>query len=152
VYTPGVINDIPWKNGSNTPESHGFLCEVRAGLFCDFNDNLCKPVQPGGGACTTAVPGLCESGACGDTGCLPLPGPGEACTTDCKGDNYCNAGVCTPRLAAGAACADSSDQCSGVCAGSNRCYGTCVQGACSPLTVWQSLLLGVWCGATPVQD
>ncbi len=155
VYSVGLINDIPWKAGSNTPESHGFLCEQRAGLYCDWNDNFCKPLQPGGGACGGGNNLACESHYCGGpTGgvCEPLPGLGEPCTLDCAGDTYCNEGVCVPKLAAGAACVGAND-CSGDCKGSDFCSGTCLTtGVCSPLTLAQSLLVGVWCGATPLRD
>ncbi len=153
VGTSGLINDIPWKAGSTIPESHGFLCQVRDGLYCDWNANVCKALVPGGGACSGTQ--LCESGSCGGTSagvCDPVPGLGDACVLSCAGDTYCNGDVCVPRLAAGAACVDS-DQCSGDCKGSNGCSGTCATaGVCSPVTVAQSLVLRVWCGLTPVSD
>ena len=151
--TVGFINSIPWKNGSTTPESHGFICQQRAGLYCDWNDNTCKPIVGGGAACPTgdSAAAACESATCEANVCIALPQAGETCTLDCKGDNDCFNGVCTPRLPAAAACV-VSDQCSGVCAGSDRCTGTCVDGACSPLTVAQGLVLGTWCGQVPVND
>jgi hypothetical protein len=158
VFSVGLINDIPWKAGSNTPESHGFLCEARAGLYCDWNDNFCKPLVAGGGACAVGNNGGCESRSCGGLNagvCDPLPGPGDACTLYCAGDNHCTNGVCVPRLAPGAPCTDASE-CSGdsaACKASEECYGTCLAtGVCSPLTFAQTLLIGVWCGATPLLD
>jgi len=153
VYTEGLINDIPWKANSNVPESHGFLCEQRSGLYCDWNDNFCKPLLPGGSACSGNL--ACKSKSCGGPSggvCDPLPGLGEVCVLDCAGDTYCENGVCAPKLAADAACT-SSDQCAGDCKGSNDCSGSCTSaGVCSALTFPQGLLLGVWCGATAVLD
>ena len=74
VYADGTINDIPWKANSNIPESHGFLCEARAGLYCDWNDNFCKRLVPGGGACDGNL--ACVSRSCG--------GPSAASATRCR--------------------------------------------------------------------
>jgi hypothetical protein len=153
VGTTGLINDIPWTANSTVAQSHGFLCQLRDGLYCDWNENVCKALVPGGGACTATQ--ICESSSCGGSTagvCDPLPGVGDACVLNCKGDTYCDGSVCMPKLAAGAACL-SSDQCSADCKGSNGCSGTCATaGVCSPLTVVQSLVLSVWCGLTPVRD
>jgi hypothetical protein len=153
VYPDGTINDIPWKAGSNIAESHGFLCESRASLYCDFSDSFCKPLLPGGGACATNLD--CASRACGGQSagvCDALPGIGDACVLDCAGDTYCANGVCAPKLAAGATCTDSN-QCSGDCKGADFCGGNCLStGVCSPLTFSQSLVIGAWCGLTPVRD
>lgn len=149
-FPSGIINAIPMKNGSNTPESHGFLCQQRAGLTCDTSDNRCKSMGPNGSACTGPAP--CDPNVCGATVCIPLAGPGAACTADCSGDNYCDtgAGFCKPRLAAGAACSDSN-QCSGDCHGADRCSGFCGgTGTCSSLTIAQTFVLGSWCAATGV--
>jgi hypothetical protein len=145
----GAISVIPWKNGSTTPESHAFVCPKRAGLFCDLNDNRCKRLQPGGGACTTSEG--CDSRWCKDDGtCLPLPRAGEECSVDCAGDYFCERAVCKPRLAAGATC-QTFDQsaCTGDCRGSDLCSGTCTAGGvCSPLNLAEDAMLNVWCGAT----
>ena len=154
VYPDGIINDIPWKANSTVPESHGFLCESRAGLYCDWNDNFCKRLVPGGGACAGNL--ACVSRSCGGPSggvCDALPALGDPCVLDCAGDTYCENGVCAPRRAAGATCDVNSDECSGDCKGADRCAGICLTtGICSPLTFSESLLLGVWCGLTPVRD
>jgi hypothetical protein len=127
--------------------SEGILCRERDGLYCDPADGLCKPLLPVGSACAS---GICASGSCGTSGCLPLPGFGEACTSDCAGDNYCDTTtMCAPKLAAGTTCTFSA-QCTGTCQGSDLCSGTCDNGACSPLTDIQELLVGRWCGTVPV--
>ena len=154
VYVDGTINDIPWKAGSNIAESHGFLCELRAGLYCDWNDNFCKPLRPGGSACTESL--NCASRACAGPSdarvCDPLPALGDACVLDCAGDTFCDNGVCAPKLAPDATCTDSK-QCSGDCKGADFCGGSCLStGVCSPLGFSQSLVIGVWCGLTPVRD
>ena len=141
----------PWTPGSTTPESHAFLCEKRAGLNCDSADSTCKPLMPGGSACTDAD--KCASRVCGGATpgqCAPVTGAGQACNGVCGGDTYCDAGgVCAPKLAAGAACTES-EECSGDCKGADLCSGSClIGGVCSPLTFAQASVLGVWCGAVP---
>lgn len=147
-FSNGATDLIPWKTGSSTPESHAFVCPKRAGLYCDWNDNKCKRLQPGGAACT--LPDGCDSRWCQDDGtCLPLPGVGETCAIDCAGDSYCDRTVCKPKLAAGATCdATKQSQCVGDCHGSNLCSGSCEDGVCSPLNLAEDGLLGVWCGTT----
>ena len=137
VGTSGFTSGGTTTNNSNVPVSQGFLCPMRAGLYCDLNDNHCKVQRPAGAVCTNTSPDFC-----------PLPGLGDACTLDCAGDSYCD-NVCKPKLATGATCLDSV-WCSGDCAGSDLCSGTCVEGVCSPLTPAQELLMGVWCGTNPV--
>lgn len=148
-FSNGATDLIPWKSGSSTPESHAFVCPKRAGLYCDWNDNTCKPLQPGGGACTLSDG--CASRWCQNDGtCLPLPGAGETCVIDCSGDSYCDRTVCIPKLAAGATCdATRQSQCVGDCQGSDLCSGSCEDGVCSPLNLAEDGLLRVWCGTTP---
>ena len=153
----GFVGAYPATNGATTFTPQGFVCQKRAGLFCDASDNHCKALQPGGGTCT--IPDGCDSRACdGGLGsnlpvgtCYPLPGLGEACTLDCAGDTYCDrtTAVRIAKLAAGAACTDNV-QCSGTCAGADLCAGSCESGACSPTNGAGGLVLGVWCGVAPV--
>ena len=147
-WPSGLVNVTAWPNGVTTAVSNAFVCRNRDGLYCDSSDNRCKQMLSGGSACTGNT--SCESRLCAD-GCVPLPTVGEACTGgDCKGDNYCDStAVCAPRLAEGAACNDER-QCSGVCQGSDMCYGTCQEGVCSPTTVAQGLWMSVSCGVVPV--
>lgn len=148
-FSNGATDLIPWKSGSSTPESHAFVCPKRAGLYCDWNDNTCKRLQPGGAACTLSDG--CASRSCQNDGtCLPLPGAGETCAIDCSGDSYCEGTVCIPKLAAGAVCDPTKQsQCEGDCQGSDLCSGTCQNAICSPLNVSEDALLGVWCGTRP---
>jgi len=146
----GVLLANPFPHGSPAT-GKGFLCQKRAGLFCDFSDNHCKAVQPGGSACTDSDG--CDSRVCngseegGVGSCLSLPRLGDDCTLDCAGDSYCDRATCVPKLVAGAACTEDV-QCSGSCAGADLCSGTCTNGACLPTVGATSL--GVWCGVTTI--
>jgi hypothetical protein len=150
----GIIIAAPLLDGATSITSRGYICQKRAGLFCDPYDYHCKTVQATG-ACV-AHDG-CSSRWCsgideGGTGtCMPLPGLGEDCGLNCAGDTTCDSttAVCVPKLAAGSACT-ADVQCSGSCAGSDLCSGTCVNAACVPTTGAGTLVLGVWCGVTMV--
>jgi hypothetical protein len=68
----GLISASPLLN--NAIVSQGFLCQERAGLFCDDLDYHCKMRQPSGSVCTYSE--ACDSGTCDDnsgttTGTLP---------------------------------------------------------------------------------
>lgn len=54
-----------------------------------------------------AAPCVCPAGQrCTSTGCAPLPGPGQACSSgsDCVDGFYCDRGTCAPKKALGDAC------------------------------------------------
>lgn len=148
-FSDGIITVTPFKSGSTTSETHGFICPKRAGLFCDWGDNTCRRMQPGGGPCT--LPDGCDSRDCQNDGtCRPLPLVGEECAVSCAGDFYCERTVCKPNLAPGSACElGVAAKCAGDCKGSNLCTGTCRDGVCSPLNLDEDGLLDIWCGVRP---
>jgi hypothetical protein len=143
-----TILDFPMPAGATSLIGNAFVCQRRAGLYCNLTDNRCEQLLTGGSPCTDFE--SCDSRSCDDQTqtCVPLANVGEACGY-CKGDNYCNAGVCAPRLATGAACTDFN-QCTGACQGSDLCSGDCVGGACVPTNAASGLVMAVWCGSIPV--
>jgi len=148
-FSNGLGTVTPFKSGSTTPETHGFICSKRAGLFCDWTDNTCRRMRPGGGPCT--LDDACDSRHCQSDGtCLPLPVVGEECSVSCAGDFYCERTVCKPNLAPGTVCdLGGYAQCAGDCQGSNLCTGTCRDGVCSPLNFAEDAMLDIWCGLRP---
>jgi hypothetical protein len=124
-------------SGTNTPVSHGFLCQRQAGLYCDPSARDCAMLLPGGSPCTFAD--ACASRVCqSDSTCRGFAAAGQDCRAAvCDGASYCDPAtyVCTSKLADGAACVDSA-----------QCPGSCEQGVCSAVTGAQGLVLATWCG------
>ena len=107
---------------------------------CSSNVATLAAACDGQGACPTAETVACLPNTCAGTICSG----GCSTTQPCQGNNYCRAGVCTPKQANGATCT-TTDQCStgncvdGVCC-DTACTGSCqacnltaTSGTCSPV-------------------
>ena len=60
----GRSTTSPGRPARTSPRATASCASLRAGLYCDWNDNFRKPLRPGGGACTQSL--NCASRACAD--------------------------------------------------------------------------------------
>jgi hypothetical protein len=97
-------------------------CGIKQGeLDEDLIPQLCGPVFVGvdqpGEACTSDR--NCDDGlVCADDRCQPSPGDGTCASSAwCAAEEYCQAGMCWPRLADGRSCSEDRDCVSSGCVG-----------------------------------
>ncbi len=102
----------------------GASCYSSDNLYCDYLTYTCMPVPGLGESCSSSY--YCQDNLYCDYltyTCAPPPGPGESCSSSyyCQDGLYCDDFLtCSPLLADGAPCYDSS-QCTNVCGSAGIC-------------------------------
>lgn len=135
-----ACGDAPLALGEACRDAEGAslgVCDSEAGHFCDFASETCIELPGVGEPCYSGE--VCGVGAVcswedAEPLCVPVPGPGEACTYVCGEGYYCDGvdgseGVCTVLPANGEPCAPIS----GGCAEGLICNAADV---CEPAPAW----------------
>lgn len=123
----GNLSSSLWQPSDGPLPTTGYACDLAAGLVCTASKR-CTPLRALGEACGGTIE--CAGGAYCDVMTQVCSVRGEAgapCTTDdaCVDAAYCSLQTgCTPRLALGAPCGLTADQCPR--------SATCADGICQP--------------------
>jgi len=128
VCTPDEYTDGTCKVPTGACEPCNWACA--AGLYCDWEHDVCRPPGEGGSPCTSHM--ACKSHACDPNGtCAPSPGEGEPCPNyRCADGLACASGkICRPIVGHGEPCGPLA-----VCASGLGCSAA---GSCHPVVCFE---------------